>query len=103
MDALSYNESRADSLTFGAKNADFSPKPALDGDAFYRALNSAVNDAATMKHILDVTESLVSGMDFGSGPNRNTALDQVAALIDVCRGLAEKICDATWPESPLAH
>lgn len=26
MDALSYNEPRADSLTFGAKNADFSPE-----------------------------------------------------------------------------
>ena len=85
------------------KDADFSPKPALDGDAFYKALNSAVTDAATMKQLLDVTGTLVSGMDFGTGPTRNTALDQVAALIDVCRGLAEKICDATWPERPLAH
>lgn len=73
----------------------------LDAHAFYSALQSAVCDAGNLMHLLDLAIGESMGM---TGPAEEMRQrDRLSALLNVCRDLAEKISEETWPVQPLVN
>lgn len=56
-------------------------------------LDNIQSEMGCLSELLKTTQDVVSDMDFGAGTERNTKLDQVAALVRIAERLSSEIVD----------
>lgn len=69
--------------------------------AFYDALTAAVSDASDMQTLLDLALEIV--VDLNAPAEINHKVDRIITLLNISRGLSEKISQNTWPVQPFEH
>ena len=89
------------SPAISAKFAAIPAKGRLDAMAFYDALSAAVSDASDMQTLLDLALEIV--VDLNAPAEINHKVDRIITLLNISRGLSEKISQNTWPDQPFEH
>jgi len=62
-------------------NAHEDSTAAAEGQTY--TVDDIIGDGYLLNHLLDVTASILSDMEYGSGPTRNVQLDRVNALVTI--------------------